>query len=504
MLNAAKVLEYKASEGGGETTAPTSDGDADRMSDALQALKRSQARVLSRNALVVLAASADLVAILWAAIGAGLAYNYVIYGWLALNASSIRLSFFVALVFLFINIARRNYLLSRYMELSGHARQTIAYWNIAFMLSAFLGFLERSDASPSRGAFISFYFTGLVALYVMRALMVHFVRHRAAAGRMQASRIMIVGYGLDLERLLRRDILKGAGKQIVERCELSGDASALDRELAKASRSARRKALDEILIVAPLARADVIERCVRAFVQVPAVTNVLFEPGSGLARFAGAHAGAMGKAASLRLPGHSVSSGDLVIKRGFDIVFAAVALVLALPLMLAVALAIKGESPGPVFFTQIRHGYNKRPFRIFKFRTMTAIESGRRMQQAKKNDFRVTGMGRFMRRFNIDELPQLVNVLRGEMSLVGPRPHAISHDRQFSRSIEIYERRHNIKPGITGWAQVNGLRGPTDTDEKIEMRVRFDLHYIDNWTLWLDIRILFMTLFSRAAYRNAF
>jgi len=135
---------------------------------------------------------------------------------------------------------------------------------------------------------------------------------------------------------------------------------------------------------------------------------------------------------------------------------------------------------------------------------MTAMENGRQIQQATQRDFRVTRTGRFMRRFNIDELPQLVNVLRGEMSLVGPRPHAIAHDHQFAQDIAIYSRRHNIKPGITGWAQVNGFRGPTDTAEKIVRRVKYDLHYIDNWSLMLDLWILVLTLFSRKAYSNAF
>ena len=124
--------------------------------------------------------------------------------------------------------------------------------------------------------------------------------------------------------------------------------------------------------------------------------------------------------------------------------------------------------------------------------------------QATQKDFRVTRMGRFMRRFNIDELPQLLNVLRGEMSLVGPRPHAIAHDRLFAKEIAIYPRRHNVKPGITGWAQVNGFRGPTESIDKIADRVRYDLHYIDNWSLLMDLWILVLTLFSRTAYRNAF
>ncbi len=504
MANAAEMQEYAPVVlGAGSATATLAGRRLGRARERSDADALAPGAALSRRTVGVLAASADLLVILCASVAAEVGYNFLTYGWLALNAASFRLCLFVALVYLATHIARRNYSAARYLDSCGHAGQTATHWNLAFMLAAFVGFLERSDASASRGAFIAFYFVGLGALCVTDALFVRFVRNCVRAGRLQATRIMIVGYGPELERLARRG-LDGSGKQIVETCSLGDDPDALDRELAAAARSARKKSLDEVLIVAPLARADVIERCVRAFVQLPVIVDVHLESGGGLARFAGAHVAFKGGAASLRLPGRSVSSGDLALKRGFDMVFAALALALALPLMLAVALAIKFESAGPVFFTQIRYGYNKQPFRIFKFRTMTATQSSRRVQQAARNDFRVTRMGRFIRRFNIDELPQLANVLRGEMSLVGPRPHAVAHDRQFARSVEVYARRHNIKPGITGWAQVNGLRGPTDTSDKIERRVKFDLHYIDHWTLGLDVWILVKTLFSRTAYRNAF
>ena len=190
-------------------------------------------------------------------------------------------------------------------------------------------------------------------------------------------------------------------------------------------------------------------------------------------------------------------------KRACDIVLSIVALILLAPLMAAVAIAIKMDTKGPVFYSQTRHGFNKTPFRILKFRSMIATEADGAITQAVRNDPRVTRVGRFMRRFNLDELPQLVNVLRGEMSLVGPRPHALVHDMTFEMEISLYARRHNVKPGITGWAQVNGLRGETNTPDKIWQRVHYDLHYIDNWSLVLDIWIMFLTLFSKRAYSNA-
>jgi lipopolysaccharide/colanic/teichoic acid biosynthesis glycosyltransferase len=139
-----------------------------------------------------------------------------------------------------------------------------------------------------------------------------------------------------------------------------------------------------------------------------------------------------------------------------------------------------------------------------KFRTMTTLDDDRHVKHTCENDARITGIGRWMRRYNIDELPQLLNVLRGQMSLVGPRPHAVAHDQLFEQTIALYARRHNVKPGITGWAQVNEFRGGISDDSKIRMRIEHDLFYIDNWTMLLDIRILLLTVFSRKAYRNAY
>jgi lipopolysaccharide/colanic/teichoic acid biosynthesis glycosyltransferase len=168
-----------------------------------------------------------------------------------------------------------------------------------------------------------------------------------------------------------------------------------------------------------------------------------------------------------------------------------------LPLLTVVSLLILAESGRPLFFRQRRYGFNQQEFRIIKFRTMTTLDDGDVVPQARRNDPRVTPLGRFLRKWNIDELPQLVNVLKGDMSLVGPRPHALSHNREYEQKIALYARRHNVPPGITGWAQVNGLRGETDTEEKMRRRVDHDLYYIDNWSPWLDLRILLLTLFSR-------
>lgn len=193
------------------------------------------------------------------------------------------------------------------------------------------------------------------------------------------------------------------------------------------------------------------------------------------------------------------------VKRCEDVILASLMLLALSPVMLGLALAIRLESPGPALFRQKRYGFNNQVFDIFKFRSMytgPAPDSG--SKQATRDDPRITRIGRFIRRTSLDELPQLLNVIKGDMSLVGPRPHAVPHNELYGRLIDQYFARHNVRPGITGWAQVNGLRGETDTDEKMRQRVEHDLQYIDRWSVLLDIKIILLTglriWFQKTAY----
>ena len=193
-----------------------------------------------------------------------------------------------------------------------------------------------------------------------------------------------------------------------------------------------------------------------------------------------------------------------VIKLVEDYAFAIAAIIIFSPLMLIIALAIKLDTRGPVIFRQERIGFLNQLFRIYKFRTMQHEPSTGTTVQARRNDPRVTRVGRILRRLSLDELPNLINVLNGTMSLVGPRPHALDHNQAFSKTVTDYFVRHRIKPGMTGWAQVNGLRGATDTPEKIEARVQYDIYYAENWSLWFDLKILLMTLVICLTGRNAY
>lgn len=195
---------------------------------------------------------------------------------------------------------------------------------------------------------------------------------------------------------------------------------------------------------------------------------------------------------------------NALIKRVSDIVLALSILVFISPLMLAIAIGVKRSSPGPVLFKQRRYGLDGREIVVYKFRTMTTLEDGDVVRQATRGDKRITRFGAFLRRTSLDELPQFINVLQGRMSVVGPRPHAVAHNEMYRRLISGYMIRHKVKPGITGLAQVNGLRGETDTLEKMKARVEYDLSYLRNWSVWLDILIVLKTVFVVIRDQNAY
>jgi putative colanic acid biosynthesis UDP-glucose lipid carrier transferase len=193
-----------------------------------------------------------------------------------------------------------------------------------------------------------------------------------------------------------------------------------------------------------------------------------------------------------------------LVKRASDMVLSSIILVLISPILLALAIGVKLSSPGPVIFKQRRTGLDGEDITVYKFRSMTTQDNGAVVRQATKNDVRITRFGAFIRRTSLDELPQFFNVLQGRMSIVGPRPHAVAHNEEYRRIVKAYMVRHKVKPGITGWAQVNGQRGETDTVEKMQARVEFDLEYLRNWSLGLDLQIIVSTIrlvfFDRNAY----
>jgi putative colanic acid biosynthesis UDP-glucose lipid carrier transferase len=195
---------------------------------------------------------------------------------------------------------------------------------------------------------------------------------------------------------------------------------------------------------------------------------------------------------------------DGLVKRCSDVVLSLLIVALISPLLLLLAVLVKLNSPGPVIFKQRRYGLNGEEIIVYKFRTMTVIEDGDAIQQCTKDDKRVTRLGAFMRRTSLDELPQFINVLQGRMSIVGPRPHAVAHNEMYRKLIKGYMQRHKVSPGITGWAQVNGLRGETLTLDKMKARIDYDLEYLRNWSLRLDLFIIAKTVWVVLQRKNAY
>jgi Undecaprenyl-phosphate glucose phosphotransferase len=454
-----------------------------------------------RGTFAVMATLADVGAITLTAIIIGNIYHAIAYGVQGMTENFLQLGLFIALIFTLSNVIRHEYSIARYLSFSGHGRRSLALWNIAFIGALASAFVTKTTAEWSRVTFVCFYIFGFVALCLTRAALVHFVKASAAAGGVSARRVFLVGFEEDMHKFLERYVPWKSGLHVVAASVLRKDGD-LREDLALAAASARMMLPDDVFVLVPWSDEATIDACLDAFLRVPASLHL--GPERVLDRFVDARIDKVGTIASLNLVGRPLSTLDILIKRLFDIVVAASALVLLAPLFLVVAILIKRDSPGPVLFLQRRYGFNQEPFRIVKFRTMTTLDDDRHVKHTSENDVRITQIGRWMRRYNIDELPQLLNVLRGEMTLVGPRPHAVAHDQLFEQTIALYARRHNVKPGITGWAQVNGLRGGISDDAKIRMRIEHDLFYIDNWTLLLDLRILFLTVFSRKAYRNAY
>jgi undecaprenyl-phosphate galactose phosphotransferase/putative colanic acid biosynthesis UDP-glucose lipid carrier transferase len=265
----------------------------------------------------------------------------------------------------------------------------------------------------------------------------------------------------------------------------------------------RRQGSSDILVALPWSDAERIQFVREQLKYLPVSTRLL--PDANVRALTSYTASAGQRALSIELQRAPLSLLEQMIKRTMDIVLSLVALVLFSPIFLFSAIAIKlNGGPGPVIFRQNRKGFNGQRFEMLKFRTMTVMENGDTIKQAARNDPRITPIGRLLRASSIDELPQLLNVLRGEMSLVGPRPHAIAHDNEFEKVLEDYAFRHHVKPGMTGWAQVHGLRGGTPTVDHIANRVKMDLWYINNWSLWLDIQTMFKTFFEVMRKRNAY
>ncbi|MET3787299.1 exopolysaccharide biosynthesis polyprenyl glycosylphosphotransferase [Methylobacterium radiotolerans] len=319
--------------------------------------------------------------------------------------------------------------------------------------------MTKTTNDYSRLVSLGIFAAGLPVLIGARAAVRRLVRERLSAGSATASRIHLVGYEEDIARFYAGKEVDQLGSRIIgtsylRRVDPGADAATrhdqLQEDLDLAVSVVRFLRPDDVFVLVPWADTAEVERCIDAFLRVPSALHL--RPGAVLDRFPDLQVARVGGVSGINIGRRPLNVGEVMLKRALDLTVATIALVSLSPLLAAIAVAIKLDSPGPVFFRQKRYGFNQQPFGVFKFRSMRA-DPNAAFRQATRNDSRITRIGAILRRTNLDELPQLINVLRGEMSLVGPRPHALAHDRSFERRIALYARRHNVKPGITGWAQ---------------------------------------------------
>lgn len=367
-------------------------------------------------------------------------------------------------------------------------------------------FLLKISTDFSRGASLVFAVLVLGLCIVSRMAIGTRIRSMLDRDQIRGRRVIVLGDQGELSRLPARLLLAEYGLQEVGRFPIdapkSGDDAGWQDAFREVLHLSRVAGASEFLVCATWKTADELARVEQAVRLSPLRVRLL---PNAVYRLAMSRSTANDEILSrlIELQRAPMPLLEQVAKRICDIVMSSLALFLLSPLLCAVALAIRFDSKGPTIFRQRRNGFNQKQFVIYKFRSMTVQEDGDSVQQARRNDTRITRIGRFLRRSSIDELPQLFNVLKGDMSLVGPRPHALAHDNIYNDLIDDYCLRHHVKPGITGWAQVNGYRGETARTEQMKRRVELDVWYINNRSLLLDLRIMARTcseLLSHDAY----
>lgn len=376
--------------------------------------------------------------------------------------------------------------------------QALVGWTAA--VAAFLAFLNLTQTTEvfSRSWIVTTFVLGVFALLVARAIALRYLRRMGSLGRL-GPRLAVIGRGAALHDAAQAVLRDPFGlARLIEAHDLDPNPDAAVERLVKSIRSGKVSgvmiALDDPGDTLESLMHTLKSEAVAVHLALPAslrrVPVLAFDRPAGLP--------------ALALSEVPLSGWSSVVKRIEDMVLGGVLLVLVAPAMALIAITILILMGRPVLFRQQRHGFNNNTFMVCKFRTMKNGDDGAVVSQATRDDPRITSLGRILRRTSLDELPQLVNVLLGDMSLVGPRPHAVSHNRQYGESIDGYLARHRVKPGITGWAQVNGLRGETDTPDKMRRRLEYDLYYIEHWSLMFDLRIIAQTITILLGDRNAY
>lgn len=366
-------------------------------------------------------------------------------------------------------------------------------WLVAIILLSLFLVATQSVSIFSRGWMLLASVSVLTMGLVSRSLLYLHLRRIRSRGR-NTKKVLLIGTPNNMARIQQRlESMPYLGYQVATTLsdDLEDNSTLITQVEQLASRSAFQREFDEIWLTYPLANGDSVKRLAATLMKVP--VEIRYFPDLSDVRLLNYRATQVADMFSLDLNRSPLSGPTRLIKVLEDRLLGTILLILFSPVMLLTAAAIRWKMGTPVLFKQYRHGLNGKRFRIYKFRTM-APHTASSTQQATHNDLRITPLGAFLRRTSLDELPQLYNVLQGRMSLIGPRPHAMDHNEHYKELIDTYMQRHRVKPGMTGWAQVNGLRGITDDVALMQKRVEYDLYYIDNWTPAFDLKILAMTI----------
>jgi Undecaprenyl-phosphate glucose phosphotransferase len=445
---------------------------------------------ISYGAIASTALCVDLALILGSATFAKAIYNDIPDAFAGEYSHTLAAAIFVAILFVAVMRVQKLYSPTRLMVWDDQARSVLGAWCGAFLILASGVFSWGVSHDLSRGDVLLFWGVGVVALLGHRAAWRLALPRALESGALRGRTIV----SLTCEESVPpefTDNLTRHGYHTAAHFHIPDRGPRADGVIDSVISLCRTSDIEEVMLfIDPEHMSDVRQIARRLRVLPLPVTLVPF---GTLAQVFQRARYDIGDTVAIELQRAALSPGEQTVKRVIDIVFSSVGLIILSPILLGAAIAVRLDSPGPALFRQTRHGFNGRPFRIYKFRTMTVMENGDVVPQAQKDDKRVTRVGRWLRRYSLDELPQLINVFLGDMSLVGPRPHASAHERYFTSAIEKYAFRHHVKSGITGWAQVHGARGETDTLDKMERRVELDVWYINNWSVWLDFSIMIRT-----------
>ncbi|TLU65077.1 undecaprenyl-phosphate glucose phosphotransferase [Thalassotalea litorea] len=421
-----------------------------------------------------------------------------------------------AMSFQFIASFRGLYLSMRGESTINEVVKCVKYWLVSFALafSCFYTLVESSTAYDK--AMLIWFISQMVYFAISRITLRQFLRFMRRNGYNQRTAV-IIGAG-DTGRKLAENIITspGLGLKVAAfyddvrtgAMEIGGETLEVVGNSEDLIHDAKRLKIDRVYIALSMRHDVFIKKIVAELADT--TCSVVFVPDMFSFELLNARMGHLNGMPVISIYDTPMEGTNRLLKRTQDIILASVILLLISPIIAIIALAIKLTSPGPVFFKQNRYGIDGRPINVWKFRSMKVHGSGAvgddgtSVKQAQKGDSRITPLGSFLRQTSLDELPQFINVLQGSMSIVGPRPHAVAHNEEYRRLIDGYMLRHKVKPGITGWAQINGWRGETDTIDKMQKRIDYDLDYINNWSTYWDIKIIFLTIFKGFINKNAY